>query len=234
MKTEEIKELNRGLRGADATEVISFFAEKFGDKIAFASSLGGEDQVITDIIAKTTKTTKIFTLDTGRLFPEAYDLIERTNEKYNIKIDLYFPNYQDVEKMVKERGINLFYESIEDRKRCCNLRKIIPLKRAFKGLEAWFCGLRQEQSVTRYNTNLVEWDEENGLLKINPLYNWTEDQVWDYINKHDVPYNVLHDRGYPSIGCQPCTRAVKPGEDIRSGRWWWEQPENKECGLHKR
>ena len=145
-----------------------------------------------------------------------------------------FPDYQEVEKMVKEEGINLFYNGIEQRKTCCRVRKLDPLKRAFQGLEVWICGLRKEQSVTRQAVQLIEWDENNGLIKLSPLIHFTEDEVWEYIKKYRVPYNKLHNQGFPSIGCQPCTRAVKPGEDIRAGRWWWENPDQKECGLHKR
>ena len=177
-------------------------------------------------------TTRIFTLDTGRLFPETYSLIERTNMNYGIKIRLFFPDYREVEKMVSENGVNLFYESVEKRRMCCHIRKLEPLKRAFAGLKVWICGLRHEQSVTRTGNQVVEWDEGNGLLKVNPLIDWTEAQTWEYIKKNGVPYNALHDKGFPSIGCQPCTRAVKPGEDVRAGRWWWESPDHRECGLH--
>ncbi|MFW5886339.1 MAG: phosphoadenylyl-sulfate reductase [Bacteroidota bacterium] len=234
MNKDDIKILNKEFKNSSAEDVISYFLGRFKDKITFASSLGIEDQVITDMIMKIDKGANIFTLDTGRLFPETYDLIQKTNEKYGIKIQVYFPSAQKVEQMVNEKGINLFYDSIENRKLCCGIRKIEPLKRAFHGKEAWICGLRQEQSITRFNTNLLEFDESNGLLKINPLFNWVEQQVWDYIKEHDVPYNKLHDKGFPSIGCQPCTRAIENGEDIRAGRWWWEQPESKECGLHKK
>lgn len=217
-----------------AEEILEFFLKKYKNRIALASSLGAEDQVLTHLIAGVDPETKIFTLDTGRLFPETYDLISRTNEKYGIKLKMYFPQAEKVEQMVNEKGINLFYNSIENRKLCCGIRKVEPLKRAFEGLDVWICGLRKDQSVTRFFTKTVEWDENNGLIKVNPLLRWTEKQVWDYIKKHDIPYNELHDKGFPSIGCQPCTRAVKPGEDIRSGRWWWESPEQKECGLHKK
>ena len=160
-------------------------------------------------------------------------MIERTNLTYGIKIRLYFPDYREVEEMVAAHGVNLFYESIEKRRLCCHVRKLTPLKRAFAGLQVWICGLRREQSVTRRSDECVEWDAQNGLLKLNPLIDWTEAQVWDYIRSHAVPYNKLHDAGFPSIGCQPCTRAIHPGEDIRAGRWWWEDPTHKECGLHQ-
>jgi phosphoadenosine phosphosulfate reductase len=218
-----------------ATEIIQFFIQELGiQKIAFASSLGAEDQVITHLIAEINPQLKIFTLDTGRLFPETYSLIERSKEQYNINIAIYFPKAENVQQMVNTKGVNLFYDSIENRKECCHVRKIEPLTRAFKGLDAWICGLRREQAVTRTEIMPVEWDEQNKLIKINPLYNWTNEMVWDFIRKNHIPYNKLHDQGFASIGCQPCTRAIKQGEDIRSGRWWWENPEQKECGLHKR
>lgn len=231
---EQAKELTNRLKNKSPEEVLKYFIDKCDQKIGFASSMGAEDQVLTDMISKINKNINIFTLDTGRLFPETYDLIEKTSNRYGIKIKILFPDYHKVEEMVQEKGINLFYKSVENRERCCYLRKKEPLKRAFKGLEAWICGLRREQSITRLNNQVVEWDEQHGLFKINPLIDWTEDMVWDYIKKHNVPYNELHDKGFPSIGCQPCTRAVKPGEDFRAGRWWWEEPEKRECGLHNK
>ena len=177
---------------------------------------------------------RIFTLDTGRLFPETYQLIDKTNLTYGIQLEVFFPDYREVQRMVREEGINLFYNSIESRHRCCQIRKLEPLSRAFQGLDAWICGLRREQSVTRQDMQVVEWDEMHGLIKVNPLISWTEQQVWDYIRQHHVPYNKLHDKGYPSIGCEPCTRAIQPGEDVRAGRWWWESPDHRECGLHQR
>ena len=189
--------------------------------------------MLTDLICKIDPKTRIFTLDTGRLFPETYSLIERTNMTYGIRIQLFYPDYRRLEQMVNENGVNLFYESIEKRRLCCHIRKLEPLKRAFAGLKVWICGLRHAQSVTRSDNRLVEWDENNNMLKVNPLIDWTEEQVWDYIRRCGVPYNKLHDQGFPSIGCQPCTRAVAAGEDIRAGRWWWEDPMHKECGLHK-
>jgi phosphoadenosine phosphosulfate reductase len=236
--TEEIKskieDLNRRFSKKPAEEVLEYFLSEYEDKIALSSSLGAEDQVLTDMVVKINPNTRIFTLDTGRMFPETYEVLDETNKKYNIKIEIFFPDNKQVEDMVKEKGINLFYESIENRKQCCHIRKIEPLKRAFKGLDVWICGLRKDQSVTRFYTQTVEWDEGNGLIKVNPLIDWNQREVWNYIKEHDVPYNKLHDKGFPSIGCQPCTRAIKPGEDVRAGRWWWEQPEHKECGLHAR
>lgn len=235
MNAQEIAiELGKLHESSTAEETLKQLVEKFGSKIAFASSLGAEDQVITHMLAAINKNVKIFTLDTGRLFPETYQLIDKTNTTYGINIEVYFPDYKQVEEMVAQKGINLFYDSIENRKECCYIRKVVPLKRAFSTLDAWICGLRREQSITRFGNKRVEWDEANELIKVNPLIDWSEEDVWEYINKHAIPYNELHDEGYPSIGCQPCTRAVKAGEDVRAGRWWWEQPEKRECGLHNR
>lgn len=226
-------QLNNRFLGKSPEEVLDYFLKEYRGQIALASSLSIEDQVLTDLICKIDPKTRIFTLDTGRLFPETYSLIERTNMTYGIRIQLFYPDYRRLEQMVNENGVNLFYESIEKRRLCCHIRKLEPLKRAFAGLKVWICGLRHAQSVTRSDNRLVEWDENNNMLKVNPLIDWTEEQVWDYIRRCGVPYNKLHDQGFPSIGCQPCTRAVAAGEDIRAGRWWWEDPMHKECGLHK-
>lgn len=232
---KEIAErLNERFSGKNPEEVLKYFLEEYRGHIGLASSLGIEDQVLTAMMCKIDSSALIFTLDTGRLFPETYSLIERTNMTYGIKVRLFFPDFREVEKMVSEHGVNLFYESEGNRRMCCHVRKLEPLKRAFTGLKVWVCGLRREQSVTRTGNQVVEWDEANRMLKVNPLIDWTEEQTWEYIKKQGVPYNALHDKGFPSIGCQPCTRAVKPGEDIRAGRWWWESPDHKECGLHNR
>lgn len=228
----QLDELQKLVQNKSPQEIIQLFFEKFKNRIAFSNSFGAEDQVITDMISKIDKSLKIFTLDTGRLFPETYDLIERTSKRYGIPIQIYFPDALQVEKMVNEKGVNLFFESIENRKQCCHIRKIEPLKRAFSGLDVWICGLRRSQSITRNEVQIVEWDENNGLIKLNPIVDWTEGQVWAYIQENKVPYNRLHDKGFPSVGCQPCTRAIEKGEDLRAGRWWWENPETKECGLH--
>lgn len=214
-------------------EIIQFFAGEFPGKIKFASSLGLEDQVITHMISSTKADIGIFTLDTGRMFQETYNLVDRTREKYGISIEIVFPDRTAIEKMVTEYGANLFYESTDNRKLCCKMRKTEPSKRIFSELNGWITGLRREQSVSRLQLETVEWDEENSLIKINPLSSWDLDHVWAYILKNNIPYNPLHDKGFPSIGCLPCTRAVKSGENIRSGRWWWEDPDKKECGLHK-
>ena len=216
----------------DAKETLSWASEKFGKKVKFASSLGLEDQVITDLIAKNASEIEIFTLDTGRLFQETYDLIQRIEDHYRIKIHTYFPNTQDVEKMVTESGINLFYQSVENRKRCCGVRKIMPLRRALHGMEAWICGLRQSQSENRTSIKKIEWDGGNDLIRINPLFDWTDEEIKGYIKDNNVPYNKLHDQNFPSIGCSCCTRSIKPGQDMRAGRWWWENKGKKECGLH--
>ena len=229
-----IKELNEQLQGLSAQEVLTYFIKEYDGKLALGSSLGAEDQVLTDMIAKIDTSTKIFTLDTGRVFPETYQTLHETNEKYGINIEAYFPNSERVERMVNEKGINLFYENIENRKTCCKVRKIEPLSRAMTGVDVWVTGIRREQSITRILTEVVEYDHINRKIKINPLLEWTEDDLWDYIKENKVPYNKLHDKGFPSIGCEPCTRAIQEGEDVRAGRWWWETPEQKECGLHKR
>ncbi len=234
MQKDKIFDLNGELILLTPQEIIKRAIDLFGNKIALSSSLGAEDQVLTDMLVKINPHITIFTLDTGRLFPESYELIDRTARKYKKPVEIFFPDKNKVEEMVNKKGINLFYENIENRKLCCHVRKIEPLKRAFSGLGAWICGLRASQSVTRSNISVIEWDEGNNLVKVNPLALWSEQQVWDYIRENKVPYNVLHDKGFPSIGCQPCTRAVMEGEDVRAGRWWWENPESKECGLHKR
>lgn len=228
-----IRHLNEQLSKSSAFEILSFFIREYDGKLAFGTSFGAEDQVITDMIARIDTKTKIFTLDTGRIFPETYETLQNTMEKYEMNIEVYFPNSESVERMVNSKGINLFYDSVENRRLCCQVRKIEPLKRAMMGVDVWVTGIRKEQSVTRILTEIVEFDTGTGKIKVNPLADWTEEDVWAYIRENDVPYNKLHDRGFPSIGCQPCTRAVGPGEDVRSGRWWWETPEQKECGLHK-
>jgi len=186
-----------------------------------------------DMWAKINPKFRIFTLDTGRLPQETYNLMEEIRKRYNLNIEFYFPDYHKVEEMLNKYGPNLFYESVELRKLCCNIRKVEPLNRALKDLSAWVCGLRREQSITRQDIQKIEIDTaHNGIYKINPLADWKDADVWNYIRENHIPYNALHDKGYPSIGCAPCTRAIKPGEDIRAGRWWWERPEQKECGLH--
>lgn len=226
------KKLSEELKGKSAEEILAYFINDYDGKAGLATSLGAEDQVLTDMICTIDKSTKIFTLDTGRVFPETYKVLDETNKKYGINIEVYFPKSDAIEEMVNTKGINLFYDSIDNRKLCCGVRKIEPLKRALGEIDIWITGLRKDQSVTRFFTPLVEWDEGNKVIKINPLLAWSEKDVWNYIKENEVPYNELHDNGFPSIGCQPCTRAIEKGEDVRAGRWWWEQPEQKECGLH--
>jgi phosphoadenosine phosphosulfate reductase len=233
METERIKQLNIKAKGLDALGLIELAFDEFGPKVIFATSLGEEDQVITEMIAKTAPGIEIFTLDTGRLFAETYDLMAKNQKKYDkIKFKIYYPDTKRVEEMVRAKGINLFYESVENRKLCCHVRKVEPLQRALADKEAWIVGLRREQSETRTSLEPVEWDGANKRIKFNPLYNWSLEQVRDYIKKNNVDISPLHAKGFVSIGCAPCTRAIKPGEDIRAGRWWWEEPEQKECGLH--
>ena len=231
---ELIEKLNRELNDKSPQEILRYLLSEYPNKVTLGSSLGAEDQVILDMMTRCCKDFSVFTLDTGRLFPETYDIIDRTNKKYGITIKVYFPDSNQVEEMVNSRGINLFYDSVENRKLCCYLRKIEPLKKALPGNDVWITGLRKDQSLNRFYTELVEWDDKFKIIKVNPLLKWSETDVWAYIRENDVPYNILHDKGFPSIGCQPCTRAVNPGEDSRAGRWWWESPEHNECGLHTR
>ncbi|WP_148717468.1 phosphoadenylyl-sulfate reductase [Chitinolyticbacter meiyuanensis] len=199
----------------------------------FANSFGAEDMVITDLIARHQLNIEVFSLDTGRLPAETYDLMAKVRETYPAaQVVTFFPSAASVERYVNQNGINAFYESVELRKECCRIRKLEPLARALEGKKAWITGLRREQSPTRTDMAHQEWDDGNGLAKFNPLLEWTEKDVWAYIKGNDVPYNKLHDQFYPSIGCAPCTRSVAMGEDVRAGRWWWENPEFKECGLH--
>jgi len=215
-----------------AEDVVRLAHERFGRGVALSSSFGAEDMVLIDMLMKVDRTARMFTLDTGRLPQDTYNVIDATREKYGATIEVFFPQAEAVQAMVAERGMNLFYHSVDNRKLCCGVRKMEPLRRALSGLDAWMTGLRREQSVTRTAVHKIEWDEGNALVKVNPLVDWTHEDVWTYIREHNVPYNALHDRGYPSIGCGPCTRAVQPGEHERAGRWWWEHPDTKECGLH--
>jgi len=228
----DINSLNEKFQGLKPEEILEYFIKEYAHEAALSSSLGAEDQVLTDMIFKIDKSANVFTLDTGRLHPETYDVMDATNLKYGVKLNVFFPINKDVEKLYETQGINGHFESIEKRKNCCGVRKMEPLKRALAPLKVWITGLRAAQSVTRTDMPVVEYDENFKVIKVNPLINWSEDDVWDYIKSNNVPYNKLHDQGYPSIGCAPCTRPVKAGEDIRSGRWWWENPEHKECGLH--
>ncbi len=205
---------------------------QFPGAVTFSTSFGWEDQVITDLIHQSGLPISLFTLDTGRLFPETYSTWSRTNEHYDIKVKGYYPQAEAAQDFVHQFGPNAFYESPDLRKSCCTIRKVEPLKRALRGNAVWITGLRAEQSPSRNDLTLFEWDESNGIIKYNPLLHWTLAEVKEYIRLHRVPYNSLHDKGFVSIGCAPCTRAIKPGEDFRAGRWWWEEASKKECGLH--
>jgi phosphoadenosine phosphosulfate reductase len=214
--------------------VLEWALDKFSPDVALACSFQAEESVLIDMMSRICGTDfRIFTLDTGRLNQETYDCMDAIRERYGVSIEVYFPDALNVQEMVRTRGLNLFYNSIEERKTCCAVRKVEPLNRALKGLAAWMTGLRREQALTRAGVRKVELDREHGnIVKINPLVDWSHGDMWNYIYAHNVPFNRLHRQGYPSIGCAPCTRAVQPGEDSRAGRWWWENPDTKECGLH--
>ncbi len=229
---QKLSELQQKSKGLTAPGILQLVEKEFGKRLTMASSLGEEDQVLTDMVAKVAPTIEIFTLDTGRLHQETYDLLAKNQKRYKLNFKVYFPDPKAVEEMVRTKGINLFYESIDNRKLCCGVRKVEPLKRALANVDAWITGLRRAQAVTRGSIEVFEWDEDHQKIKINPLAYWSLDEVRKYIKDNNVEVNELHAKGFVSIGCAPCTRAVKPGEDIRAGRWWWEQPEQKECGLH--
>ncbi|MDQ4022445.1 MAG: phosphoadenylyl-sulfate reductase [Thermoproteota archaeon] len=230
----QIKKIAEEMEDKSATEVLKWAINAYAPKIALASSFGAEDVILIDMMVKINKEkAKIFTLDTGRLNQETYDVMDAIRKKYDIQIEVYFPEQRETEEMVKIKGMNLMYESVENRKLCCEIRKVHPLNRALSKLDGWITGLRREQAITRANIYKLEIDSSHGnIAKINPLADWTNEMIWDYIHKNNVPYNKLHDSGYPSIGCEPCTRAVQRGEDPRAGRWWWEDATQKECGLH--
>jgi phosphoadenosine phosphosulfate reductase len=212
-------------------EALSFTSSLFPSSVKLSSSLSREDQVLTDTIARHKIPVNIFTIDTGRVFKETYDTLEMTNLRYGISIDVFFPEAKEVEQLIKKQGINGFYHSVEKRESCCQVRKVNPLNRALQGVTVWITGLRAEQTAHRKSLPIVEWLPDKKIYKINPLLHWTNDEVLAHISKYSVPYNPLHDSGFLSIGCAPCTRAVEPGEDPRTGRWWWENS-HKECGLH--
>jgi phosphoadenosine phosphosulfate reductase len=212
-------------------EVLSEIVNNY-ESATLASSFGAEDMVLMDLICKFAPEIDIFTLDTGRLPKETYDLMQTLQSHYEKKVQVYYPAAADIEVFVSNNGPNAFYDSVDLRKQCCGIRKVKPLQRALEGKKAWLTGMRRSQSVTRSELPVSEWDEEHGLQKFSPLTDWSNGDVWQYLRANDVPYNKLHDEGYASIGCAPCTRAITMGEDIRAGRWWWEDPEHKECGLH--
>jgi phosphoadenosine phosphosulfate reductase len=220
------------IEGKDPVTALKALAEQFPGEIVFSTSFGWEDQAITHMIFANNIPIKVFTLETGRLFPETYYVWNRTMEIYGKPVHAYYPVHHLLEEMVNAKGPNSFYESVENRKECCGIRKIEPLRRALAGNKCWITGIRAEQSPNREEMHNVEWDEGNQLIKFHPIFSWTLDEVKAYIKQYNIPYNTLHDKGFPSIGCLPCTRAVQPGEDFRAGRWWWEDQSKKECGLH--
>lgn len=225
---ERIKEI----QAETLEDYLSRLSQIKGLRIAFSSSLSMEDQAITHAIYSRDLPIRVFTLDTGRLFPETYSVIESTRQRYKKELEVYFPNNEAVEELVTKKGPISFYESLENRKECCFIRKVEPLNRALKNVDVWITGLRAEHSENRNELQQVEWDETRGIIKVNPLVSWTMDDVKEYIRQNNIPYNVLQDRGFVSLGCQPCTRAVREGESFRAGRWWWEDNSKKECGLH--
>lgn len=222
----------QGIAGLGIEQSLKWIADQFPGKVVFSSSFGWEDQVISHIIFKNDLPIKVFTLETGRLFTETYYVWNRTLEMYGKPIHAYYPDTAAVEAMVSKKGPGSFYESVENRKECCGIRKVEPLRRALAGNECWITGIRAEQSLNREHMSAVEWDESHQLAKFHPIFDWSLEQVKTYIRDNNIPYNPLHDKGFPSIGCAPCTRAVKEGEDFRAGRWWWEDQDKKECGLH--
>ncbi len=217
-----------------AQEILGWGLKNFGDKIALSCSFGApEGMALLDMMHRVDPAARVFTLDTGRVHQATYDLIDRIRQRYDMQVEVLFPRAEDVEDMTRRKGLNLFYESVENRQICCRIRKVEPLNRYLAGLDAWVTGLRRDQNVTRADTPKVEIDRvHGGMIKLNPIADWTSDQVMAYIRAHDVPINRLHEEGYPSVGCAPCTRAIRPGEDVRAGRWWWENAESKECGIH--
>jgi phosphoadenosine phosphosulfate reductase len=227
-----VSELMNELQGKEIAEQLKALASRFPDEVVFSTSFGLEDQAITYMITSNKLPVKVFTLDTGRIFPETYSTWSRTVEKYGLTILAYYPDASTIEEFVSAKGPNSFYESVENRKQCCYIRKVEPLQRALRGNKIWITGIRAEQSNNRNDMPILEWDETNQIIKFHPLLNWTWGQVKQYVSRNDVPYNPLHDKGFVSIGCAPCTRAIKPGEDFRAGRWWWEDNSKKECGLH--
>ena len=227
-----VSDLLNELKGKEIAEQLKILASRFPNEVVFSTSFGLEDQAITYLIAANKIPVKIFTLDTGRIFPETYTTWSRTVEKYGLTILAYYPDAVSAQEFVSKNGPNSFYESVENRKQCCHIRKVEPLQRALKGNKIWITGIRAEQSNNRHDMPMVEWDETNQIIKFHPLLGWTWGQVKQFVSRNDVPCNPLHDKGFVSIGCAPCTRAIKPGEDFRAGRWWWEDSSKKECGLH--
>ncbi len=225
-------QLNSQIGRLNISQSLHLLLERFPGQVCFSTSFSMEDQVILHHLAEENLDVTIFTLDTGRNFPETYSVWNSSLEKYHLPIKAYTPESLSLQKYINQKGPNAFYESVENRKECCYIRKLEPLKRAIAGQKIWITGIRAEHSGNRSQLHLLEWDDSNQIHKYNPLLHWTQDAVQSYISRHNIPYNILHDRGFVSIGCQPCTRAIRVGEDFRAGRWWWEDADKKECGLH--
>ena len=230
--TQTLASLAEQLHGLSNVDALRTLADLFPGEVVFSTSLGYEDQVITDLIRANNIPIRIFTLDTGRMFAETYSVWKKTNDRYATKIETFFPERAAEENLMTAKGPYSMYDSVENRKECCGIRKVEPLSRALSGNKVWITGIRAEQSANRQTMTQLEWDEPHKLFKFHPLLDWTFEQVKQYVKEHNVPYNPLHDRGFVSIGCQPCTRAIQEGEDFRAGRWWWEDNSKKECGLH--
>lgn len=229
-----IENITTLVNGKSPEEALAALAEAFPGELVFSTSLGYEDQVISHFIFENQLPVKVFTLDTGRLFNETYSVLNSTLDRYKVPITVMYPQTEAVEQLVTEKGPFSFYESMANRKECCYIRKVEPLKRALKGHKIWITGIRAGQSENRQDMPSVEWDEANQIVKFHPILNWTLEEVKAYIRQHNIPYNPLHDKGFVSIGCAPCTRAIREGEDFRAGRWWWETNDKKECGLHSK
>jgi thioredoxin-dependent adenylylsulfate APS reductase len=230
-----LSEIESGrLEGLWAADLLSWGIEKFSPRLALSCSFGApEGMVLLDLWKRIDPAVRVFTLDTGRIPQATYDLMDRVRDRYDVPVEVVFPRAEDVQAMVRQHGMNLFYESVEKRQLCCRIRKVEPLRRYLADLDAWVAGLRREQNVTREDTRKVHLDASHGgIVKINPLADWTHDDVWRYVREHEVPVNRLHAAGYPSVGCDPCSRAIQPGDDLRAGRWWWEAADTRECGIH--
>jgi phosphoadenosine phosphosulfate reductase len=238
LTTGELEDARHALEGASAQDVLAWADARFGQTAAIASSFGVEDVVLIDLAARHAPRLRVFTLDTGRLPPETYEVMEAVRARYGLRIETYFPDRAAIERLERDKGYFSFRENLAARKECCALRKLEPLSRALAGRQAWVTGLRRDQGATRAQTQVLEVDEtsggSSGLVKVSPLAAWTEAETWSYARERGLPVNALYEKGYTSIGCAPCTRATQPGEDVRAGRWWWESPEHKECGLHNR
>lgn len=232
VNTHTVASLLQLLNGKNEVESLRLLTELFPGEVTFSTSLGYEDQVITDLILGHDLNIDIFSLDTGRMFNETYMTLQKTNHRYDTKIKVYYPQTEAVEELLSTKGPLSFYDSLENRKECCFIRKVEPLNRALQGAKIWVTGIRAQQSGNRNSMEAIEWDEAHQLFKFHPILNWNFERVKEYVKTNNIPYNPLHDKGFVSIGCAPCTRAIKEGEDFRAGRWWWEDESKKECGLH--